>query len=37
MPTYEYQCGACDHRFEQFQSMKDASLKKCPECGKSAL
>lgn len=37
MPTYEYQCRACEHRFEQFQSMKDAALKKCPECGKSAL
>lgn len=37
MPTYEYKCSACDHRFDQFQSMKDAPLKKCPECGKNAL
>jgi putative FmdB family regulatory protein len=37
MPTYEYKCTACDHRFEQFQSMKDKALKKCPECGKNAL
>jgi putative FmdB family regulatory protein len=37
MPTYEYQCRACEHRFEQFQSMKDASLRKCPSCGKLAL
>ncbi|MBY0261310.1 MAG: hypothetical protein K2Q20_03155 [Phycisphaerales bacterium] len=37
MPTYDYHCTACDHRFEQFQSMKDKPLKKCPSCGKSAL
>jgi putative FmdB family regulatory protein len=37
MPTYDYKCTACDHRFEQFQSMKDKPLKKCPSCGKSAL
>jgi putative FmdB family regulatory protein len=35
MPTYEYQCGACGHRFEKFQSIKDAPVKKCPVCGKS--
>lgn len=37
MPTYEYKCNACDHRFELFQSMKDSPKRKCPECGKSAL
>ena len=37
MPTYEYRCTACEHQFEQFQSMKDAALKKCPKCGKNAL
>lgn len=37
MPTYEYKCNKCGHRFETFQSMKDAALKKCPECGKNAL
>jgi putative FmdB family regulatory protein len=37
MPTYQYQCSACDHGFEFFQSMLDKKLKKCPECGKSAL
>lgn len=37
MPTYEYRCNACGHQFEQFQSMKDNALKKCPECGKNAL
>lgn len=32
MPTYEYQCTKCGHRFEEFQSMNDAPLKKCPKC-----
>ncbi|HOW87197.1 MAG TPA: zinc ribbon domain-containing protein [Candidatus Omnitrophota bacterium] len=35
MPTYEYECGACGHRFEKFQSMKDRPVKTCPACGKS--
>ncbi|MCP4376201.1 MAG: zinc ribbon domain-containing protein [bacterium] len=34
MPTYEYQCNACDHSFELFQSIKARSVRKCPECGK---
>ena len=37
MPTYEYQCDACDHRFEEFQSMKDDALEKCPKCKKKKL
>src|SRR5438552_499270 len=37
MPTYEYQCDACEHNFDEFQSMSDAPLKKCPQCGKSKL
>lgn len=37
MPTYEYACKACKHTFEEFQSIKASPLKKCPECGKSAL
>src|SRR5262249_16516292 len=37
MPTYEYQCDACEHNFDEFQSMTDKPLKKCPECGKSKL
>ena len=36
MPTYEYVCTKCDHRFEKFQSMKDDALKTCPAdlCGR---
>ena len=37
MPTYEYECKACGHNFDFFQSMKDEPLKKCPECGKNEL
>src|SRR5688572_17326636 len=37
MPTYEYQCDACSHNFDEFQSMKDEPLKKCPKCGKKKL
>jgi len=33
MPTYDYQCDDCGHRFERFQRMSDAPLKTCPECG----
>jgi putative FmdB family regulatory protein len=34
MPTYEYECKSCGHTFEAFQSMSDAPLKNCPECGR---
>jgi putative FmdB family regulatory protein len=37
MPTYEYACPKCGHTFEAFQSMRDAPLKKCPQCGKSGV
>ena len=32
MPTYEYECEKCGHRFEVFQSMKDEPKKRCPKC-----
>ena len=34
MPTYDYKCGACDHAWELFQSIKAEPEKKCPSCGK---
>lgn len=37
MPTYEYHCDACDHNFDEFQSMSEAPLKKCPQCKKPKL
>lgn len=30
MPTYDYQCQKCGHRFEVFQSMRDERLTDCP-------
>ena len=32
MPTYEYLCDACGHKFEKFQSMTAAPLRQCPAC-----
>ena len=37
MPTYDYRCYACEHVFEEFQSMSANPLRKCPECGKLKL
>src|SRR3989442_8585149 len=37
MPTYEYECDACKHRFDEFQAMSEKPLTKCPECGKKKL
>lgn len=37
MPTYDYRCNACGHRFELFQSMKDNPKRKCPACAKNTL
>jgi len=33
MPTYEYLCQTCSHRFETWQKMTDEPLTVCPECG----
>ena len=32
MPTYDYKCLKCKKTFEQLQSIKAASLKKCIYC-----
>ncbi len=32
MPTYEYQCFACSHRFEVFQKISDVPIGVCPKC-----
>jgi putative FmdB family regulatory protein len=37
MPTYEYACKNCGHRFEKFQSFSDSSLTICPECDTESL
>ncbi|MET0862786.1 MAG: FmdB family zinc ribbon protein [Nakamurella sp.] len=33
MPTYQYACTECDHRFEAVQAFTDDSLTVCPVCG----
>ena len=37
MPTYDYECDACGHAFEEWQSFKDNPLTKCPQCKKKKL
>jgi putative FmdB family regulatory protein len=32
MPTYEYECKKCGHRFEEFQNITDPPLRRCPRC-----
>ena len=32
MPTYEYECQKCGHRFEDFASMTAKPLSHCPKC-----
>ncbi len=33
MPLYEYQCDACEHRFEKIQKYTDPAPDACPKCG----
>ena len=36
MPTYEYECSQCRHRFERRQRFDDEPISQCPLCsGKS--
>ncbi|HEX7574588.1 MAG TPA: FmdB family zinc ribbon protein [Bacteroidota bacterium] len=37
MPTYEYLCKKCGHTFEEFQSMSEGALRRCPKCGTDNL
>ena len=37
MPIYEYQCQSCGHILQELQSMSEAALVKCPNCGKNEL
>ena len=32
MPTYDYRCSKCGHRFELFHSITDDAPKRCPKC-----
>lgn len=33
MPTYDYRCLSCKHKFELFQSMTEEPISTCPKCG----
>lgn len=37
MPTYDYQCSACGHTFDELQSFSEPPLTKCPKCKKNKL
>jgi putative FmdB family regulatory protein len=37
MPTYEYACPDCGHKFEIKQKFTDDSLKRCPNCQRRHL
>jgi putative FmdB family regulatory protein len=37
MPTYDYECQACGHKFEEFQSIKAEPIKVCPACKKNKV
>ncbi|MFQ5640786.1 MAG: FmdB family zinc ribbon protein [bacterium] len=32
MPTYDYLCNDCEHRFEEFQSITAKAIEICPKC-----
>jgi len=32
VPTYDYECSACGHRYELFQSITASPVKRCPVC-----
>ncbi len=37
MPTYDYLCEHCDHRFELFQKVDEKLKRTCSECGEKKL
>ncbi|MBA7593488.1 hypothetical protein ES703_00411 [subsurface metagenome] len=36
MPTYEYECSACQFRFERNQRFDDEPIAMCPQCQSKA-
>ena len=34
MPTYEYHCKGCGHRFDRFQGINEKPVRACPKCRK---
>ncbi len=37
MPTYDYRCEECGHRFEKFQSITAEPVRICPICGHNGV
>jgi len=37
MPTYDYECDACEHKFELYQSISAPVETICPQCKKKKL
>ena len=37
MPLYEYECEACQKRFERIQKFSDPLIDVCPNCGKGPV
>jgi putative FmdB family regulatory protein len=39
MPTYEFECNKCAHKFNMIETMKehDKHEEKCPECGSTDI
>jgi len=37
MPTYEYICDECGHKFDKFQTISADPISICPVCGKNSV
>ena len=37
MPTYEYECRNCHHKFELYQSITAKPITRCPKCKKAKV
>jgi putative FmdB family regulatory protein len=37
MPLYEYECEACNNRFERIQKFSDPPVETCPKCGQGPV
>ena len=37
MPTYQYACRSCGHRFDEVQGFHEATLTTCPQCQQEDL
>jgi len=37
MPTYDYKCSACRHKFSRVQSIKENAIRTCPKCKKKRV